>query len=320
MPHTTLVQEGVQVKEEIKDEKSKTLEQARVAIIGSGVVGQATGKGLLTKGRQVVFSDINAKRIAELHQQGFQAVHSEDLGGVEHDISFLTVSTPTVNGRVVLDHLQSAVTDLGRRLKEIDRYHLVVVRSTVPPGTTEGLVRETLEQHSGKIAGTDFGLCMNPEFLREKTATEDFLKPWVIVIGQFDEGSGDMLEAFYRQHFSCPVYRTSLREAEIQKYIHNLFNATKISFFNEMRMVCAELGLDAERIFPLVAQSAEASINPQYGIRDRGAFGGSCLPKDTSGFLDWTGQLGMKLPLLKATIEVNEMVKQNGQKKGSTDE
>lgn len=284
-------------------------EAYRVAVIGSGVVGEATGRGFIEKGAEVIFCDIDAEKIAALRAQGFTAVFPEALREQEFAISFLTVSTPTRNGAVVLDALRSAAEEIGARLRTARRYHLVVVRSTVPPGTTE-MLGAVIAKRSGKRLGVDFGLCMNPEFLREKTAAEDFLHPWIIVIGEYDERSGSVLDAFYRRSFTCPIFHTTIREAELEKYMHNLYNATKISFFNEFRMLCDQLDIDADRVFPLVAKSAEGMRNPAYGTRNLGAFDGMCLPKDTRAFLTWASAQGADLPVLQATIDVNEIMKE----------
>jgi len=180
----------------------------------------------------------------------------------------------------------------------------------VPPGTTENVLIPILEKHSGKKAGKDFGVCMNPEYLREVSNEEDFKNPWIITIGELDRRSGEMLEEICN-HSSCPIVHVSLKEAEIQKYAHNLFNACKISFFNEMRIVCEAVNVDADKVFELVAKSAEASWNQKYGIRDFGPYGGSCLPKDTTAFSAWAKEeLENPMPLLKAIIKVNEIVKE----------
>lgn len=280
----------------------------KICIVGSGVVGQATGRGFLAKGRNVTFSDINPAVIQKLRQEGHAAFTIEELNSsddFDYDVTIFTVSTPTVNGEVKLDYLKAAAADLGKRLAKTSKYHLAVVRSTVPPGTTENLLLPIIEEHSQKKVGRDFGLCMNPEYLREVSAKEDFAKPWIIVFGEHDQRSGDMLEKVY-EGFTCPIHRISIAEAELQKYVHNLFNAAKIAFFNEMRDVAKKSGINPDRVFRLVAQSAEAMWNPEYGIRDFGPFQGSCLPKDTRGFLTWAEKNGWEMPYLRAAVETNE--------------
>lgn len=286
----------------------------KLAVIGSGVVGQATGKGLIAKGHEVIFCDINPEVLAQLESQGYK-VCLPNLLEQESGIGafFVSVSTPTVDDKIELDFLRSAVANLGGgAVKKRSNYHIIVIRCTVPPNTVEGSLIPLLEKYSGKKAGKDFGVCMNPEYLRENNNEEDFNNPWIIVIGELDVESGKILEDIYTPvPRNCPIIRISIKEAEIQKYIHNLFNASKISFFNEMRMICDDIGVNADIVFKLVSMSAEASWNPQYGIRDFGPFGGTCLPKDTTAFLTWAkDELKKSMPLLRAVIKVNETIKE----------
>lgn len=279
----------------------------RIDIVGSGVVGQATGRGFLSHGHDVTFFDIRADLVDHLRQQGLTAYLTTDVptDQLRGDISILSLPTPTEADTINLNALAAAAQWVGQRLAKDNDYHVVVVRSTVVPGTTEELVMSTLERQSGKKVGRDFGLCMNPEYLREKTSDHDFLHPWLTVIGQYDSRSGDLLAEAYNG-FSCPLYRITIREAEMQKYVHNLFNAVKITFFNEMRQIAQQAGVRAEDIFPLVAKSAEGMWRPEYGIQDKGPFDGMCLPKDTQAFLSWARARGWDMPLLATAIAVNE--------------
>lgn len=285
---------------------------SKLTVIGSGIVGQATGKGLIAKGHNVVFCDINLETLDKLKNQGYK-VCPPHLLGREKDIEvfFFAVSTPTVDNGIKLDFLKSAVANLGiSYLKNNNDYCVVVVRSTVPPGTIEEYLIPILEKYSGKKAGKDFGVCMNPEYLREDSNEEDFKNPWIITIGELDIKSGKILEKIYGFQ-ECPIIHIPLKEAEMQKYVHNLFNACKISFFNEMRMICEVLKIDVDKIFELTAKSAEGSWNTKYGIRNFGPYGGSCLPKDTTAFLSWAKkELASSMPLLKAVIAVNDIVKE----------
>lgn len=280
---------------------------SHIWIVGSGVVGQATGRGFLKRGQEVTFVDVDDSKIAQLRSEGLTALTLSEARAFirDPDVIVLTVPTPTTRaGAIDLSYLETAAAEVGRRLKTAQNYQVVVVRSTVVPGTTEAVVKPILEEVSGKQAGKDFGLCMNPEYLREKTAVKDFDQPRLMVIGQLDERSGDMLAAAY-ENFGCPIHRLTIQEAELQKYAHNLFNAVKISYFNEFREICRAVGADAEKIFPLVAQSAEGMWNSQYGIRDLGPFDGICLPKDAQAFLAWAGQQGLSMPVLQAAVEFN---------------
>lgn len=279
---------------------------ARIAIVGSGVVGQATGKALSHQGHAVFFCDVDEQKISALRQAGFAAGQAEDLANEPFDIAFLCVPTPTVDGAVDLSFLHQACETVGRVLRDVRHYPIVVSKSTNPPGTVRRVIIPTLELFSGKKAGQDFGVAVEPEYLREKHALPDAEKPRLFLVGTEDKHAGHLL-AWLRAPFGCPVEILQPEEAEMQKYVHNLFNAAKISFFNEMRTVCRKAGIDAEKIFPLVAETAEASWNRSYGVRDFGPFNGMCLPKDTTGFLTWARQqLGEDMPLLKAVIDVNE--------------
>jgi len=202
--------------------------------------------------------------------------------------------------------MRTAAENMGVWLTGKNDYSLVVIRSTILPGTTERIVIPTIEKHSGKKSGQDFGVCVNPEYLREKSAVSDFEKPWVVVIGEMNKRDGDMLQDIY-YWVDCPVHRVSIREAEMQKFVHNLFNANKISFFNEMRQACRELGISCEKMFQLVTESAEGMWNPAYGTKDLGPFAGSCLPKDSKAFQRYAKEnLKIEMRMLQAMLDLNE--------------
>lgn len=177
-----------------------------IAIVGSGVVGEASGRGFISKGNNVTFIDVNPKRVEDLRAQGYNAYLSTDAidAGLDIDINFFSVPTPTVNDHINLDFLRNAVRDFAKRLAKSDKYQIIVVRSTVLPGTTRSLI-DIIEQESGKKVGEDFGVCMNPEYLREISAYEDFVKPWIVVVGSYDQKSGDALEELY-QNFDAPIF------------------------------------------------------------------------------------------------------------------
>ena len=173
-----------------------------------------------------------------------------------------------------------------------------------------------IEKHSGKKEGKGFGVCVNPEYLREKCALADFEDPWLVVIGESRKKDGDILQCVY-DWVICPVYRVSIDEAEMQKFVHNIFNANKIAFFNEMRSACRKLGLDCGLIYYLVTESAEGMWSPKYGIQDYGPFSGSCLPKDTSAFLQFaTKELKVDMKILRAVIQSNEELKKKMMQRG----
>jgi UDPglucose 6-dehydrogenase len=285
----------------------------RIAVIGSGVVGTATGKGFSKLGHDVVFVDTDPQVVQRLRQEGHQAIEPSALAEVQPSVSMICVPTPNDrNGRQDLSFLEAALAAIGPLLAG-DDYHLVVVRCTVLPTVTENLVVPALESWSGGKAGRDFGVCMNPEFMREASAEDDFLSPWTVVIGELDKRSGDLLEGLYSplcQRNHTPIFRTDLRTAEMAKYAHNLFNAAKISFTNETWLMSKELGIDGSQVMALVAQSAEGMWNPRYGIRGGFPYGGNCLPKDIEAFVNLARDLGWPTPLLEATIAVNQRTRE----------
>jgi len=280
---------------------------ARTVIVGAGIVGTATGKGFALAGHSVSFVDVNPRRVETLRAEGFAVSNRVDLSGAGAYV-FLTVPTPNDGYRYDLSALEAATASVGAALRDATSYHTVVVRSTVPPGTCEGRVRRLLEEASGRRAGEDFSLASNPEFLRAASAREDFLMPWMTVIGSRSRRTAERLADLYRpfggriKTFSDPA------EAELAKCAHNLFNATKISFWNEMWLVARALGLPIDGIAQTVAYSAEGSINPEYGIRAGSAYGGACLPKDAKGFLGFAAELGLEMPMLAGVIRVNEIM------------
>lgn len=283
----------------------------KIAIIGSGVVGSATGLGFVNKGNEVIFIDTNPAVISKLRGKGLKAYDNyEILEKEDAEIIFLSVCTPTVNEKINLDYLISAIHSVGNILRLKENYPVVTVRSTVPPGTTENIFIPILEEVSLKKADEDFGVCMNPEFLREETAEKDFCNAQLIVIGSRDKKSRNILDEIYRD-FECPIYHMSIKEAEMEKYTHNLLNAAKISFFNEMRHVCEKLDINADRVFKIVSMSAESCWNPLYGTRNLGPYGGSCLPKDTKAFYSFAiEELKMTMVNLKAIMRVNELTEE----------
>jgi UDPglucose 6-dehydrogenase len=277
----------------------------KISIVGGGFVGRATAKGLRAQGHSVLVLDVDPRRIRALWAEGLDAHDPHEYRSLTGEVTMISVPTPTVDGRIQLDHLVKAAMQFGERLRSFRGYHVLVVRSTVPPRTTRDVVIPIVEEFSGKTAGRDFGVAMQPEYLREVTAVQDFARPWLITIGALDARSGDVVHRVYRG-FDAPIERVTLEDAEFQKYVHNLYNAVKIAFFNEMRIMANGEGWDSTKIFQMTAETSEGVWNPVYGIRDRGPFGGSCLPKDTAALLQWGEEHGYQLGILKAVIAEND--------------
>jgi len=276
----------------------------KITVVGSGFVGSATGKGLNKHGNEVTFLDVVPEKVESLKDEGFNAYLPEEYLKMDTEVTMFCVPTPTQGKRIQLEYLLKAVEEFAHRLKKYKGYHVAVIRSTVPPYTTRKKILPLIEKISGKKAGRDFGLCMQPEYLREISAVQDFARPWFVLIGEYDKKSGNVLEKIYSK-FDAPIERCTLEEAEFQKYVHNVYNAVKISFFNEMRMIAKGERWNANAIFQATAESSEGMWNPLYGTRDYGPFDGSCLPKDTRALLQWGEEHYYKLEVLRAAIVQN---------------
>lgn len=278
---------------------------SNILVVGAGVVGQATGKGFARKGHTVSFVDVEPAKIKDLRAQGFHATTIDEVNWHTVDIVMLTVSTPTKKKRIILDHIKQAAHAVGAGLAKTSKYICVVVRSTVPPTTTEMVLKPILEHASGKLSGVDFGLAMNPEFLRQRTSEMDFDRPWITVLGVSDQAATQLLNNLYNPFGGLIVHCTPT-EAETIKYVNNIYNAVKISYFNEVHSICEHLGVDSNVVGAVVARSAESMWNPLYGTRGGVPYGGACLPKDTEAFMSFCEDLGLVHKMLAATIAVND--------------
>ena len=283
---------------------------ANILIVGSGVVGQATGKGFAKKGHRVSYVDINSQTIEKLRAAGLDAMSTPEVNWNVVDVVMLAVSTPSVDDRIVLDYIEAAALDVGRGLAQTDRFVTVVVRSTVPPTTTQQRIAPILERASGKRVGAGFGLAMNPEFLRQVTSEQDFARPWITVLGTSDRRTAESLDALYRP-FGALIVHCTPTEAEMIKYVNNVYNAVKISYFNEVHAICEQLGIDSNLVGSAVARSAESMWNPLYGTRGGVPYGGACLPKDTAAFMQFAREHGFEHLMLEATIEANWRLEQS---------
>ncbi len=289
----------------------------KISIIGSGYVGLVVGACLAKSGNRVELIDIDSekvaainKRIPVIYEEGFEEILNQVEiratstydGLVDSDYIYICVGTPSNNdGSIAVRFLTEVVEQIARTLDKIRDYCVIVVKSTVTPGTSEELILPLLES-SGKKAGADFGLCVSPEFLREGKAIYDFMNPDRIIIGEFDKRSGDRLEEVYR-NFKAPMVRTNLRTAEMIKLASNAFLATKISFINEIGNVCKQLGIDAydvARGMGLDQRIGNKFLNPGIG------FGGSCLPKDLRALIEKSRQSQYEPKLLKEVLGINE--------------
>jgi UDPglucose 6-dehydrogenase len=282
---------------------------SHIVVIGSGVVGKATGKGFLKKGHTVTFVDVLPATLQKLNSEGLDARTIDAVDWQSADVLMVTVPTPTEGEQISLEYVGQAAADIGKMLKTTDKYIVAVMRSTVPPTTTEKFFTPILEQHSGKTAGVDFGVAMNPEFLRQAVAEQDFARPWITVIGSNDPKTTAILESLYKP-FGALIANCSTTEAETIKYVNNIYNAVKISYFNEVHAICKQLGVDGDLVGSVVARSAESMWNPLYGTKGGVPYGGACLPKDTKAFAGFAREMGFEHLMLDATMAVNERLQQ----------
>ncbi len=294
----------------------------KISVIGTGYVGLVSGVGLASKGHEVICVDVVQEKVEKInsaeppiYEEGLQELLSEVVssGRLEAttdtesavrdtEITFICVGTPSKeDGGVDLSGLKSAADDIKIALEKKDDHHIVCVKSTVVPGTTDSVVLPILEE-SGKEVGKDFGLGMNPEFLREGVALDDFLNPDRIVIGGYDEKTRNKIEKVY-DDFDSPKLKMDIRTAEMIKYASNSLLATKISYANEMSRLCEKLGIDVYDVMDGVGldhRIERSFLNAGCG------FGGSCFPKDVKAIIEQSEKHGTEMKILKSVLEVNE--------------
>jgi GDP-mannose 6-dehydrogenase len=227
------------------------------------------------------------------------------------DLLLVCVGTPSVpNGGIDLKYVRRVCEQIGTALRRHHGAPVVVVRSTMLPGTMRELVIPTLEANSGKRAGTEFGVCINPEFLREGTAVHDYYHPPKTVVGEFNRASGDLLASLYAR-MPGPLIRTDIETAEMVKYADNAWHALKVGFANEIGNVCKALEVDGHRVMDIFCQDTKLNLSPYY-LKPGFAFGGSCLPKDLRALLYKAKTLDLTLPILGAILPSNEQQIERG--------
>jgi len=296
----------------------------KVAVVGTGYVGLVTGVTFSHFGNEVVCLDVLSERvdsinqgISPIYEPGLDELmqdaldrgllratldHSDALEGAE--AVFVAVPTPMDDrGAMDVSYIESAARSIGETIRGRTDFPVLVVKSTVIPGTTSGVFKRTVEQSSGMRAGEGFGLCMNPEFLREGTAIADAMEPDRIVIGENDTRSGDRIKELYLP-WDCPKLRTELSTAEMIKYVANSLLATKIAFSNEIALICEKFGVDVYEVMKGVG--LDNRISPNF-LNAGCGFGGSCFPKDVNALRYAAREHGVPVHVLDGVLEQNDI-------------
>lgn len=303
----------------------------RISIFGMGYVGAVSAGCLATDGHEVIGVDPNPTKV-QLINEGKTPIIEKDIGemvaasaaagrlrattNVEEavfgsEISLICVGTPSqLNGNLDLSYVRRVCEEIGEALKKKDTFHVVVARSTMLPGSMHNIVIPTLEQYSDKVAGKDFGVCNNPEFLREGTAVYDYYNPPKTVIGESDPRAGDVLVQLYEK-MDAPMVRTDIEIAEMVKYTDNNWHALKVAFANEIGNLSKALNIDGHKVMEIFCKDTKLNLSPYY-MKPGFAFGGSCLPKDVRALTYKGRSLDLDLPILNAIMPSNQVQVQKG--------
>ena len=297
----------------------------RVSVFGLGYVGCVSAASFAGDGHEVVGVDVNADKVASINAGCSPIVEPglEDLLGEcvaegrlrattdtadairSTDVSLLCVGTPSrKNGSLDLQYLERVSEEVGRALRDKTDYHVVVVRSTVLPGTTHEIVIPALERESGKKYGDGFGVSVNPEFLREGTALKDFRKPPLTLVGHNHAADAGGTIALY-QAIDAPLVSTSIRVAEMMKYTSNTWHALKVVFANEIGNLCKKLDVDSHEVMDIFCRDEKLNLSPYY-LKPGFAFGGSCLPKDVRALQYRAKEMDVELPLISQILPSNK--------------
>ncbi len=297
----------------------------RFSIFGLGYVGAVSAGCLASDGHEVIGVDPNPTKV-DLVRRGIAPIVEKDIGEMidaaaragrlqattsvaeainGSDISFICVGTPSqLNGNLDLSFVRRVCEEIGTALRSKSDYHIVVARSTMLPGSMRNVVIPTLEQFSGKRAGEDFGVCNNPEFLREGTAVHDYYHPPKTVIGETDARAGQPLVDLYAK-LDAALVRTDIDTAEMVKYADNTWHALKVAFANEIGNVCKAAGIDGHRVMDIFCRDTKLNLSPYY-LRPGFAFGGSCLPKDVRALSYKARSMDVDTPVLNAILPSNQ--------------
>ncbi|WP_068278050.1 nucleotide sugar dehydrogenase [Aldersonia kunmingensis] len=311
--------------DQIAVDPATTHHRLTLSILGLGYVGCVSAACFAARGHAVIGVDadprktaflaegkapVHEERIAELTAKvvadGNLTVSTDPIRAVrDSDVTMVCVGTPSApNGSLSTQYLETVTEQIGAALREKQGWHVVAYRSTMLPGTCENLLIPILERVSGKRAGVDFGVCVNPEFLREGSSVRDFLDPPKTVVGETDERSGELVTRLY-EGLPGPRFRVPIRVAEMTKYVDNSFHALKVGFANEIGAVCHALELDSAELFDIFLADTKLNISPAY-LRPGFSFGGSCLPKDVRALNYTARQHDVDVPVLGTLLASNE--------------
>jgi GDP-mannose 6-dehydrogenase len=298
----------------------------KVSVFGLGYVGSVSAANFAADGHKVIGVDVNAEKVAAINE-GRSPIVEPGLGellqhGVaskrlrattstleavrETDLSLICVGTPSrKNGSLDLSYLVRVCEQIGDALRDKPDYHVVVVRSTVLPGTTHGEVIPALERHSGKKYGEGFGVAVNPEFLREGTALKDFRQPPLTLVGHNHPADAAPARALY-ESVEAPLFSTSIRVAEMMKYTSNAWHAVKVVFANEIGNLCKRVGVDSHEVMDIFCQDDKLNLSSYY-LKPGFAFGGSCLPKDVRALQYRAKEVDLEMPMINALLNSNRL-------------
>jgi GDP-mannose 6-dehydrogenase len=298
----------------------------RVSVFGLGYVGSVSAASFANDGHEVVGVDVNPDKVKAINEGRSPIVEpgldellkratdekrlrattntSEAVHGT--DLSLICVGTPSrKNGSLDLAYLERVCEQIGEAIKTKDAYHVVVVRSTVLPGTTHSVVIPALERQSGKKYGEGFGVAVNPEFLREGTAIKDFRQPPLTLVGHNHAADAAPTKALY-DLVDAPLFSTSIRVAEMMKYTSNAWHAVKVVFANEIGNLCKRVGVDSHEVMDIFCQDEKLNLSPYY-LKPGFAFGGSCLPKDVRALQYRAKEVDLDMPLINSVLNSNRL-------------
>lgn len=297
----------------------------KISIMGLGYVGSVSAACLTRNGHTVIGVDTNQTKV-DLINGGLSPIIEKDVGEIirssvnanllsattkttdalrDTELSIVCVGTPSMlNGNLDLTYVRRVCEEIGVGLQDKKHFHIVAIRSTMLPGSMRDIVIPTLENYSGKTAGKDFGVCINPEFLREGTAVYDFYHPPKTVIGSIDTSTSKIVASLY-ESLEAPLIQTDLSTAEMVKYTDNVWHALKIGFANEIGLISKAVGIDGHKVMDIFCSDRKLNLSSNY-LKPGFAFGGSCLPKDVRALAYKSKSLDLTLPIINSILHDNE--------------